>query len=180
MTKVCSRCGSEKPLADFGKSPRKRDGVHAWCKACLCDRARQYRLTNLAKCREADRNYRKRNPERVAQVTRNYRAANTEKISKAKRKYREANAVKLRHYHRRHAHGTDGVAELNAQGGVCAICKTSLSLNSRSTCVDHCHASGLVRGVLCSRCNNLLGMAKDDVRVLRAAIDYLESTGVFS
>lgn len=40
---------------------------------------------------------------------------------------------------------------LKSQDGVCAICKTSGP--SRGLCVDHCHDSGKVRGILCHTCN---------------------------
>jgi hypothetical protein len=40
-------------------------------------------------------------------------------------------------------------------------------------CIDHDHRTGQVRGLLCSTCNIALGAAKDDVRLLRAMIEYL-------
>jgi hypothetical protein len=55
------------------------------------------------------------------------------------------------------------------QDGKCAICGDVELLH-----VDHCHASGKVRGLICFRCNTLLGNAKDDPDILRAAIAYLE------
>ena len=41
--------------------------------------------------------------------------------------------------------------------------------------VDHCHDTKKVRGLLCAKCNTLLGMAKDDVSILQNAITYLTS-----
>jgi hypothetical protein len=41
--------------------------------------------------------------------------------------------------------------------------------------VDHCHASGVVRGLLCGQCNILLGAAKDSIETLFAAADYLSA-----
>jgi hypothetical protein len=63
------------------------------------------------------------------------------------------------------------------QGGHCAICGQPES-RFRGSCaielaVDHCHNSGLVRGLLCGRCNTALGLMRDDVQVLQKAIDYL-------
>lgn len=46
-------------------------------------------------------------------------------------------------------------AILAYQGGVCAICKNRPT--SKRHAVDHDHASGLIRGLLCYRCNKLLG-----------------------
>lgn len=63
---------------------------------------------------------------------------------------------------------------LEAQGGVCAICGGT-TLHALS--VDHDHGTGQVRGLLCDRCNPMLGYARDDIAVLQAAIAYLEKNG---
>jgi hypothetical protein len=65
------------------------------------------------------------------------------------------------------------------QGGGCAICQTPISLSvggDRATvaCVDHCHATGAVRALLCNLCNNGLGKFKDNAALLRNAAAYLE------
>ena len=47
---------------------------------------------------------------------------------------------------------------LEKQGGVCLICGTSLlQLPERDRCLDHCHKTGRVRGVLCRSCNSFEG-----------------------
>lgn len=71
---------------------------------------------------------------------------------------------------------------LRDQNGVCAICKnpeTSLSKAGakkkvRDLCVDHCHKTGKVRGLLCSACNLLIAQARDNAQICRAAGIYLE------
>ncbi|WP_103538737.1 MULTISPECIES: endonuclease domain-containing protein [unclassified Streptomyces] len=56
----------------------------------------------------------------------------------------------------------------------CMICASAVSgFKSGIFAVDHCHGSGVVRGVLCQSCNFLLGNARDDVDVLLGAIKYL-------
>lgn len=65
----------------------------------------------------------------------------------------------------------------------CAICRTPFDdqvgngerkIDPR--CVDHDHDTGVIRGVLCPRCNLVLGHAKDDPNILRSAADYLEKS----
>ena len=40
-------------------------------------------------------------------------------------------------------------------------------------CIDHCHKTGKVRGVLCHDCNKAIGMLKDNIGILKSAINYL-------
>lgn len=73
---------------------------------------------------------------------------------------------------------------LAAQGGVCAICsKKETALHhitgeARHLAVDHCHSGGQVRGLLCTPCNQILGLAGDDPDLLRKAATYLEKSRI--
>lgn len=60
------------------------------------------------------------------------------------------------------------------QGSSCKICGTNQDKLKRALCVDHCHATGKVRGLLCDTCNRSLGMLKDSADILKRAIKYLE------
>lgn len=57
----------------------------------------------------------------------------------------------------------------NNREGICMICKETKLL-----VVDHCHKSGIVRGLICSHCNSVLGYAKDNINTLSNAIEYLK------
>ena len=61
------------------------------------------------------------------------------------------------------------------QEGKCAICQT-LPSGIKPWHVDHNHATGKIRGVLCHHCNTGLGNLKDNVAVLKRAIAYLEKS----
>ena len=61
-------------------------------------------------------------------------------------------------------------ALLKRQGGVCAICGKP---SEKTLCVDHCHATGTIRGLLCRKCNLGLGCLTDDPTALIAALVYL-------
>lgn len=58
-----------------------------------------------------------------------------------------------------------------AQAGICLVC-----MNPRELVVDHRHACGTVRGLLCDTCNRGIGMFADDPERLRRAADYLEKS----
>lgn len=61
------------------------------------------------------------------------------------------------------------------QNGKCKICgnkEIGHKLQGRF-CVDHDHSTGKIRGLLCYRCNLLLGNAKDNIEILASAIQYL-------
>lgn len=70
-----------------------------------------------------------------------------------------------------------------AQGHLCEICgKPEVRIDNRSgkvnrLSVDHCHVTGKVRGLLCNRCNHLLGRVEDDIALLDAMAEYLRASG---
>jgi len=66
----------------------------------------------------------------------------------------------------------DYAALLDQQGGVCRLCGKPPS--KKSLHVDHCHESGKIRGLLCSKCNTALGLANDSPDLLRRMAFYLE------
>lgn len=58
---------------------------------------------------------------------------------------------------------------LEAQGGVCAICRAVPAAH-----VDHDHATGEVRALLCFNCDGGLGQFRDDPFLLHVAAFYVE------
>lgn len=55
----------------------------------------------------------------------------------------------------------------------CEICEKEFS-NNRDRCVDHCHESGLVRGLICQKCNRALGYFGDSEEGIYKALKYLK------
>jgi hypothetical protein len=64
---------------------------------------------------------------------------------------------------------------LTKQNGVCAICGNPPREKLLDT--DHDHDTGKIRGLLCWRCNGLLGRARDSIEILESAIEYLGEGG---
>jgi hypothetical protein len=61
------------------------------------------------------------------------------------------------------------------QGGLCAVCnQPERSTRNELLSVDHDHATGAFRGLLCSHCNRAIGLLGDDPEIIRAAAAYVE------
>lgn len=65
-----------------------------------------------------------------------------------------------------------------AQNKTCAICLIPISIvskgrNHTTACVDHCHSSGKIRGLLCNHCNRALGLLKDNLETIKRMEKYL-------
>lgn len=55
----------------------------------------------------------------------------------------------------------------------CKICGSSVIPLTKHAHVDHCHRTNIVRGILCAKCNRLLGEVYDDVEHLNKMVQYI-------
>lgn len=109
---------------------------------------------------------------------------NREREDAKNREWARRNPDKVRVYQRRHdlrRHFGITEAEYDAilakQGGACAICKgPQQRAGAKHFAVDHDHATGRVRGLLCSRCNVGVGQFLDSPQRLAAALAYLQAS----
>lgn len=94
-----------------------------------------------------------------------------------RRAYRKRDPEKFKGYALKNLYGIS-LSEWNsifeAQGRRCAICKTDTQ-GAKGWSTDHNHKTNKVRGILCGKCNSILGYSQESVRVLYSAIDYLET-----
>ena len=103
-------------------------------------------------------------------------------ICNNKRVRERAKTPKGRAWHRRyqlvHAYGitVEKYEEMvRNQNGVCSICKRSPRETSRHQFyVDHDHATGEARGLLCGPCNSAIGSLQENLEIVVAAYKYLE------
>jgi len=67
---------------------------------------------------------------------------------------------------------------MSDQDGKCAICGNTSSGHSKydRLCIDHCHETAQVRGLLCHLCNAAIGMLQDDPELIEKAADYLRNS----
>ncbi|WP_081842766.1 endonuclease VII domain-containing protein [Actinomadura welshii] len=194
-TKRCPDCGETKPTSEFWKLKASKDGLAYYCKICFGLRnARSYRKKQ-SKLGKPIKNYQRRRqvPDgmkycaRCSQIkpVKEFGSNRAERTglttycrpchASAMLESRVRNHGSNRNYLLKHRYGITGdevewmVAE---QGGVCAIC-----LRADAKHVDHDHLTGLVRRILCFKCNGGLGQFHDDPVRMRLAADYLELRG---
>ena len=89
ITRVCRKCGQEKPLSEFVKDKTCALGYSHTCKQCNAERNRKWRAANPEKIREYKRKRYAANPEKVREYKRKRYAANPEKVLEYNRKWRE-------------------------------------------------------------------------------------------
>lgn len=188
-TKFCRDCREYRPVSEFSKNARSRDGLAFYCRTHLNQRSLRSR-----EARRVNPRVIRRRPASVVEPDGYKWCADCEKVLpvssfvRATRKpsgyhtyckpchNQRSRISKDKHggsrtYHLTRRYGiTAAEADflLEGQGGVCAICRTAPAVH-----VDHDHATGAVRALLCFNCNGGLGQFKDDPELLRAAAQYV-------
>lgn len=163
-SRTCTKCGSIKP-ATTEHFNRHKNGLRPECRDCQKAYGRAYKAAN----RDA-----------INAKAARYREANRAALSEKQREYYGRNREALLAYHRaaalKHEYGLSSeqyMAIFDAQGGVCRLCGSGPG--TKSLRVDHCHSTGLVRGLLCAACNSALGVLGDNELGLMRAMEYLRS-----
>lgn len=192
--KTCGRCKVTKAISEFYVS-KSSGKPHSLCKACQIDASKIYRREKSETVRKARREYYLKNREKRNEESRQYAAKNKETLREYRKEYHRKHAaeISLKNKQKRaqspipydreqrrksHLKCTFGLTTgdydnlLESQNGVCAICgkKTKTKLH-----VDHCHVTGIVRGLLCQRCNAGLGLFCDEPSLMMRAIEYVTS-----
>lgn len=204
MSKVCNTCGETKAFDAFYKYSGKYTKHCKECvRVKNREHSRKYRKNNPEKVRENKaryhRNkpetsiaYRENNKEKLTKQRRDQRRKKEEHYAnnpkereiylqdrkKQRTAYRILNREKLvasRLMNRFGLLPEDLERLLADQNNCCKLCDIEFD-GSVKRCIDHCHSSTRVRGVLCGHCNTMLGMAKDDPDTLKRAIEYLEKS----
>jgi len=132
---------------------------------------------NPERWREYKRQWQTQNSEKAKAYRKKWNDANPEKRRAAARKNYWVDPEKHRTYDRRKRHKiepSDFLVMMTAQDGKCAGCQTLLT-PGRGTHVDHNHATGKIRGLLCRGCNHALGNVADSPEVLEALAAYLRA-----
>ena len=105
ITKICTKCHEEKPLTEFNKNKRAKDGRHSACKSCRkayreqnkekeAARKKRWIKNNKKHCAAFAKDYYKRNKKKIDAQRKARDEVNKEKITKQQKAYREKNKEK--------------------------------------------------------------------------------------
>ncbi len=164
--RTCATCKTEKTLEAFVKRSIRPDGRGYICKVCNYAKLKDWRARNPEKRRAQVRKWRQKNPSKVALYARIWRKRYPEKnFAAALRSNQKMTVAEYETMER-------------AQEGRCAICRKLPKgrKNNGRLCVDHCHNTGIKRGLLCHACNTGIGNLQHDSTILQSAINYLSRT----
>lgn len=156
--KICSRCKENKSVELFYKRSGAK-GYHSLCKDCEKQSTKEWYENNKESALMKVKDWRKKNVDRIKQ-------------------YRKENRYKhyLQEINRKYGATEEWFNTAMAdQSGKCACCSIKFEFGNKDTTpnVDHCHSTLILRGLLCSRCNSMLGYCKDDVVILENLARYL-------
>lgn len=146
--KHCSKCKTTKPLEEFTNNPKQSQGKANYCKPCSREYYAKWKTPEMLQRKYTA----KKQPERQV----------AHKSYYLLKKYN----LTLEDYNKL----------WDSQEHCCKICKAKENTPGKGFAVDHCHTTGKVRGILCDRCNLLLGKAHDDCTLLEEVINYLKSS----
>jgi hypothetical protein len=146
-------CKQERPLGDFPRSKNRKDGHGTRCKTCQREYSKQWYKRNRAKRNEQTKTYYQQNERQFRENA-----------------YRSKYGIGVEDYERM----------VEEQKGVCALCskpeaaKDGRSGRVRRLAVDHCHETEKVRGLLCYRCNHLIGCLGDNLEAAERLVRYMK------
>lgn len=180
-TRLCKICKIEKPIEDFLKIKGKRQGRCKPCRTAYNLEKKAYRdkwyLENRERLSILNKNYVEKNKDKIQAYKAQWHLENKERMNeKSRQNYLNSDRDIWRDKELQKHYGIT-LAErnqiLDSQGGGCAICGAKDDVTGKELSVDHCHETGIVRGILCSLCNTGIGMLGDDSSSVQKALDYL-------
>lgn len=155
----CRNCGTVLTAQNWSKG--LRDHRRYWCNPCYAKRQKTYYQNDPNGAAK-----------RLANKKRLQRSWDKSRREEERRKS-YARALKKRYG----ISSADFYSMLDRQDNKCFICFDHLhpvgGRGFNQVHIDHCHATGMVRSILCGHCNRMLGMAKENAATLRRAADYI-------
>lgn len=165
--KTCSHCKKEKATEKFHKNKSHKDRLTSNCKECKLSQKRIYYSKNKEKINKKAKEYYYTHEKRRKLKDQEYYSKNKEKINQRHKEY---------YYKYKYGISLQEKREMYyKQDGKCLGCEKEM-LTTRDCHVDHDHKTNRVRGLLCYRCNVLIGFANDNPIILESLALYLRNS----
>lgn len=174
LGKECTRCLVYKPLAHYYRAACGVFGRRSWCKSCCSETAatrhtkkKEYPCKGCGKLKQTGGPY-----HYCEDCKRFCKVCLVKPPRKGQTRCKRCASIK-------YSYGVDDETSRRLQLILqCQICHRDLirpgpKVSAKSQHIDHCHATGAVRGVLCSRCNTAIGLIDDRPEVAKAMCEYL-------
>ena len=159
--KMCKKCLKEKDLSCFYKDRNGFNGYRSICKDCDILKAKTWNKNNSKEHCSHQRKWRTNNRQASRDQRNKYVTNNKLSVKKSSLKFNYG--LTLEAYQEL----------LERQNHCCAVCNKNVNELTKSLCVDHCHSTNKIRGLLCRNCNSGIGLLGDTVDGLQKAIQYL-------
>lgn len=160
--KLCTGCNRTLGVEAFAVRRLSKDGLNYRCRDCI----KTYRIAAYPRQRA-----------KIIECSNRWRENNRERYRQWHAEYNQRNKAKHADYHRKKLYGlAPGEYDkmLEDQDHRCACCGTEKpGGRANAFMVDHDHATGRVRGLLCTSCNLAIGKLGDDLISVLRAVDYL-------
>lgn len=176
MIKICKKHGE---ISEERIRQKKR------CLLCIREKSTKWRIANREKHRASAGRARKLNRERANKWTKQDRKKNPEKYKKwaAENRLRQGAERNTQHIIKKVGITRENYNKMLLEhNNKCGICNKEETRRSRTAgkitrlCIDHCHKTNKIRGLICAKCNLMLSYANDCPDIMKNAEIYLRST----
>lgn len=181
-SKTCSRCKNEKPAEDFSKRKASPDGLQAWCNQCVAENNRAWRAARPEKRAEQSARNNERQKRKYATdlaFRETLKARGKARLAAETPEQRQARKARDRNWRLQRDYGltqADYDRMYVERNGCCDLC----GQRKKKLVIDHDHATGAMRGLLCTACNSALGKLGDTEESLMRAARYAGGKPAFA
>jgi hypothetical protein len=140
----------------------------------ILERQKEWKNNNSERVKFNNSQWRKNNKEKACQISKNWYKKNSIVICNKKKQERKLNPSRTKFIEIKCKYGISEQqynSLFNNQNKRCKICKSLLN----KPYIDHDHSSGIIRGLLCNKCNSLIGCFFENINNIQSAILYLEN-----
>lgn len=133
------------------------------------EQRRIWNIKNKEKIKQQKRAWALANAEKRRETAKAWKRKNREKVNQKKKEYQKRYGIAIAT--KKYGITIDEYNSLySKQNGLCAICGEG---KDYLLCIDHCHKTGIVRGLLCKKCNLGLGWFRDNPEFIKHAYHYI-------